>query len=103
MPLALNPAQDASFAAQSANYTGTAGSTAGWTYGPTKVLVWATSDAYIKVGNGVTATTANTPLPAYTPVEFMIPQPPGGAAGKWRVSAIQLSAGGTVYAKPMQD
>ena len=100
---ALNPAQDAAFAAQTITYTGTAGVTAGWTYGPTRVLVWATTDAYIKVGNGVTATTASTPLPAFTPVEFSIPQPPGAGSAKWRVSAIQISAGGSVYAKPMQD
>lgn len=103
MPLALNPAQDASYDAQSVAYTGTAGSVTGWTYGPNKVLVWATTDAYFKVGNGVTATTASTPIPAYTPVELMVPQPPGAGGGKWRVSAIQVSAGGTVYAKPMMD
>ena len=100
---ALNPCQDAAFAAQTTTYTGTAGSLTGWVYGPTKVLVWATTDAYIKVGNGVTATTASTPLPAYTPVEFKIPDPAGAGAGKWRVSAIQIAAGGSVYAKPMQD
>jgi hypothetical protein len=103
MPQALNPCQDAAFGAQSVAYTGTAGSTTGWSYGPTKVLVWATTDCYVKVGNEATATTANTPIPQYTPVEFTIPNPPGAGAGTWRVSAIQISAGGTLYAKPMQD
>jgi hypothetical protein len=99
----LNPCTDASFAAQSVAYTGTAGSTAGWNYGPTCVLVWSTTDAYIVVGNGVTATTAGTMIPAYTPVLVRVPQPAGGDSPLWRVSAIQVSAGGTVYAKPMQN
>lgn len=99
----LNPCTDASFAAQSVAYTGTAGSTAGWAYGPTDVLVWATTDAYITVGNGVTATTSMTPIPAYTPVLMRIPNPAGAGATLWRVSAIQVASGGTVYAKPMQD
>jgi len=100
---ALNPCTDASFSAQTVAYTGTAGSTTGWNYGPNKVLVWATTDCYVAVGNGVTATTAATPIPSYTPVEIMVPQPPGAGATIWRVSAIQVSAGGSVYAKPMSD
>lgn len=44
------------------------------------------------------STTASTPIPAYTPIPFKVPT---GTSGIWRVSAIQLSAGGTVYAKPM--
>jgi hypothetical protein len=98
----LNPCKDASFAAQSVAYTGTAGNTTGWPYGPTAVLVWATTDSYISVGNGSTATTGSTPIPAYTPVLFSIPQPAGAGATLWRVSAIQVASGGTVYAKPMQ-
>jgi hypothetical protein len=67
------------------------------------VLVWCTSDAYIRVGNSVTATTADTPLPANTPVPIYVSQPgeAGGTGGAWRVSAIQISAGGTLYAKPI--
>ena len=94
----LRPLNDAGFAAQSVAYTGTAGSTTGWNAGPQGVLVWSTTDAYIRVGNGVTATTADTPLPANTPVPFTVPQ---GTGGLWRVSAIQISAGGTLYAKPI--
>lgn len=94
----LNPAQDAAFGAQTQTYTGTAGSTAGWPAGPQGVLVWSTTDAYIKVGEGVTATTASTPIPAYTPVPFAVPLT---VSGLWRVSAIQVSAGGSVYAKPI--
>jgi hypothetical protein len=94
----LRPLNDAGFAAQSVAYTGTAGSTTGWNAGPQGVLVWSSTDAYVRVGEGVTATTADTPLPAGTPVLFTVPQ---GAGGIWRVSAIQITAGGTVYAKPV--
>jgi hypothetical protein len=94
----LRPLNDAGFAAQSVAYTGTAGSVTGWNAGPQGVVVWCTSDAYILVGEGVTATTAATPLPANTPVPFTVPQ---GTGGVWRVSAIQISAGGTLYAKPI--
>jgi hypothetical protein len=94
----LRPLNDAGFAAQSVAYTGTAGSTTGWNAGPQGVLVWCTTDAYIRVGNAVTATTADTPLPANTPVPFTVPK---GTGGLWRVSAIQVAAGGTLYAKPI--
>jgi hypothetical protein len=94
----LRPLNDSGFATQSVAYTGTAGSVTGWPAGPQGVLVWCTSDAYILVGNGVTATSAATPLPANTPVPFTVPE---GTGGVWRVSAIQISAGGTLYAKPI--
>ena len=58
-----------------------------------------TQDAYIAVGVGVTATSASTPIPAYTPVPFYAPQTGSGAP--WQVSALQVSAAGTVYAKPI--
>jgi hypothetical protein len=94
----LRPLNDAGFATQSVAYTGTAGSVTGWNAGPQGVLVWSTSDAYILVGEGVTATSAATPLPANTPVPIFVP---AGAGGIWRVSAIQITAGGTLYAKPI--
>jgi hypothetical protein len=94
----LRPLNDAGFAAQSVAYTGTAGSVTGWNAGPQGVLVWSTSDAYIRVGEGATATTADTPLPANTPVPFTVPP---GTGAVWRVSAIQIGAGGTLYAKPI--
>jgi hypothetical protein len=98
----LRPLSDPAFGTQSVAYTGTAGSVTGWPAGPQGVLVWSTSDAYIAVGDSVTATTAATPLPANTPVPIFVPQPSGGATGgAWRVSAIQISAGGTLYAKPI--
>lgn len=99
----LRPLNDAVFATQSVAYTGTAGSVTGWGAGPQGVLVWCTTDAYVLVGEGVTATSASTPLPAYTPVPIYVPQPGGGGGtgAPWRVSAIQVSAGGTLYAKPI--
>ena len=98
----LRPLSDPAFGTQSVAYTGTAGSVTGWPAGPQGVLVWSTSDAYIAVGDSVTATTAATPLPANTPVPIFVPQPSGGATGgSWRVSAIQISASGTLYAKPI--
>lgn len=84
-------------AARTTTYTGTAGNTG--TFSPASaVLVWTTSDAYVKVGEGVTATTSDLPIPAYTPVMLAVP---AGTGAAWRVSAIQISAGGSVYAKPI--
>ena len=94
----LRPCNDSAFTARSAAYTGTAGSTSTWPAGPQGVLVWATTDCYVRVGEGVTATTADTPIPAYAPIPFTVPP---GTGGEWRVSAIQIGTGGTVYAKPM--
>jgi len=94
----LRPLNDSGFAAQTASYTGTAGTTTGWNAGPQGVLVWCTTDAYILVGEGVTATTGATPIPAGTPVPFKVPP---GTGAVWRVSAIQVSSGGTLYAKPI--
>jgi hypothetical protein len=94
----LKPLNDAAFAAQTASYAGTAGSTTGWNAGPQGVVVWSTTAAYIRVGEGVTATTADTPIPANTPIPFAVPQ---GTGAPWRVSAIQVASSGAVYAKPI--
>ena len=95
----LNPLDDPTFTARTASYSGTAGSTSTWPAGPQGVVVWSDQACYVIVGEGVTATTANgTPIPANTPIPFVIPQ---GTGAPWRVSAIQVSAGGTVYAKPI--
>lgn len=94
----LRPLNDPAFAAKNAAYTGTAGSTDAWPAGPQGVVVWSTSDAYIRVGEGVTATTADTPIPANIPIPFTVPP---GTGNLWRVSAVQISAGGTLYAKPI--
>lgn len=81
----------------SVSYTGTAGVTSAYNPGASTVMVWCTTDAYIKVGEGVTATTADTPVPSYTPMWFPVP---AGSGAPFRVSAIQISAGGIVYTKP---
>lgn len=94
----LKPLADSLFAAQTAAYTGTAGNTSTWPAGPQGVVVWSTTAAYILVGEGVTATTAATPIPANTPIPFAVP---AGTGAPWRVSAIQVSSGGSVYAKPI--
>lgn len=100
----LRPCMDASYGAQSVAYTGTAGTTATFPPGPQGVLVWCTTDAYIRVGEGVTATTADTPIPAGTPIPFNVPNPSTGVTGTggpWVVSAVQVATGGTLYAKPI--
>ncbi len=95
----LNPLVDANFPARSVAYTGTAGSTTAWPVGPQGVVVWSDQACYVVVGTGVTATTANgTPIAANTMVPFMVP---ATAQDTWRVSAIQVSTGGTVYCKPI--
>ena len=94
----LRPLNDAGFAAQNAAFTGTAGSVTGWNAGPQGVLVTCTTAAYVRVGEGVTATTADTYVPANTPIPFFVPR---GTGAPWRVSAIQVASGGTVYAKPI--
>jgi hypothetical protein len=83
----LNPLDDSLFPAKTASYTGTAGSTDTWDAGVEALLVWTTTAAYISVGNNVTATTSSAV--------------PKGTGGPWRVSAIQVSSGGNVYAKPI--
>lgn len=94
----LNPCNQSSFPARSVTYTGTAGSTATWAPGPQGVVVWSDQACHIEVGEGATATTASMPIPANTPVPFKIPV---GTGAPWRVSAIQVSAGGTIYCKPI--
>lgn len=94
----LRPCSDAAFTARSVAYTGTAGSTGTWPAGPQGVMVWATTSAHVAVGEGLTATTSDTPIPANTPIMFTVP---GGTGAPWRVSAIQTATGGTVYAKPI--
>lgn len=94
----LNPLSDSSYPARSVAYTGTAGSTGTWPPGAQGVVVFSDQVCYVVVGEGVTATTSATPIPANTQVLFKVP---AGSGAPWRVSAIQLSAGGTIYCKPV--
>ena len=96
----LNPLADSNFPARSISYTGTAGVTGVWPAGAQGVVVWSDQACYVLVGEGVTATTSSTPVPPFTPIPFKVPR---GTGGQWRVSAIQVSTGGTVYAKPMNS
>jgi hypothetical protein len=94
----LNPLNKVDFPAQTAAFTGTAANTAGWPAGPEGVMVWSTEPCYVEVGGGAVATTGSTPIPAFTPIPFKLPT---NTSGLWRVSAIQIFSGGTVYCKPM--
>jgi hypothetical protein len=94
----LNPLADGNYPALSVSYTGTAGSTSTWQAGPQGVVVWSTSPCYVAIGEGVTATTSSTPIPSNTPIPFVVPP---GTGAPWRVSAIQVSAGGSIYCKPI--
>jgi len=94
----LNPLSRSNFPAQTASFSGTAGSTTGWNTGPEGVMVWSDQPCYVVVGENVTATTSDTPIPAFTPIPFKV-QP--SVSGVWRVSAIQIASSGTIYCKPL--
>ncbi len=97
--LILNPLSDASQPAKTVAYTGVAGSTTTWQRAADAVQVLCTSNAYVIVGEGVTATATNgIPVGANIPVVLNVPR---GTGAPWRVSAIQIAAGGDVYAKPL--
>jgi hypothetical protein len=93
------PLNDTQYAATTTTYTGTAGTLAGWPAGPRGVYVVCTTAAYVRVGEGVTATTADLYVPASVPVVIDVPR---GTKSTWTVSAIQVAAAGSVYAKPVQ-
>lgn len=94
---AFAPGNVALYPGRTVAYTGTAGSTSTWPAGPSKVLVFCTTAAYVVVGESVTATTGGTPIPANTPIIMEVPR---GTDAPWRVSAIQIASGGDLYAKP---
>jgi hypothetical protein len=78
-------------------YTDTAGSTAVFPVGAQGVMVRSTTDCYVKVGVGATATTSDYPLPAFESTLIRVPN--DGAP--WRVSAIRLTTDGSIYAIPV--
>lgn len=95
----LRPLADAEYPAASAA-SGAAAATVGtWNPGPQGVMVWSTEPVYVVVGEGVTATTASTPIPAFTPIPFYAPQT--GTGAPWRVSVLRVAVDGVVYAKPI--
>lgn len=76
---------------QSVAYTATAGAiTTPMSAGVFKARVLVTSDAYIKIGKDVTATTADVPVIAGS-VEYFSIRP-----GE-KVSAVQVSGSGTLH------
>jgi hypothetical protein len=94
----LRPLSDADYPARTVSYTGTAGSTSTWNPGPQGVVIYSTTECYVAVGVGVTATTASTPIPPYTPIPFYLTN---DAGAPWRVSAIQVNTAGSIYCKPI--
>jgi hypothetical protein len=94
----LKPLSKADFPAYSVAFTGTAGNTSTWNAGPQGVVVWSDQPCFVEVGEGAVATTASTPIPAFTPIPFAVPI---NVSGVWRVSAIQVSTGGIIYCKPI--
>jgi hypothetical protein len=94
----LNPMSKADFPAYTATAGASAGPTTAWNAGPQGVLVWCDVPCYVEVGPAAVATTASTPIPAFTPIPFYLPM---GTGAPWRVSAIQVSTGGTIYCKPI--
>lgn len=75
-------------------YTGTAGTTAAMDANAEVVRVISTTDCFIDIGPAPTAV-ADTGLylPALTPEYFQ-------AGPNWKVSAIQVASGGTLYITP---
>ena len=94
----LTPLADLNYPADSDTTIGTAVILGPWPPGAQGVMVWCTQAAYIAVGEGVTATTASTPIPASTHILFTVPIT---VTAPWRVSAIQVTTSGTVFAKPI--
>lgn len=84
--------------AKTVSYTDTAGVTGAWPAGYCEVMIYTTTAAYVEIGEGVTATVTSTPIPANMPTIFKIPP---GTGAPWRVSAVQISTGGILYAKPV--
>lgn len=79
-------------------YTGTAGNTSTFQAGPTLVMVYCSTACYVKVGESAVATTADIPLPANVVAILRVPP---GTQNPWRVSAIQATTGGSVFAQPV--
>ena len=94
----LNPLTKANFPAQTASFTGTAANTSGWPAGPEGVMVWSDQPCYVEVGEGAVATSASTPIPAFTPIPFYVAM---GTGAPFRVSAIRIADDGVVYCKPI--
>ena len=86
---------------KSVAYTGTAGATGAFNPGAQGVLVTSTTDCYVAIiqkGDlDSLATSADLFLPAFIPIPLQIPL----TTNPYKVSAIQVSSGGTIYASPI--
>lgn len=89
---------------QTVTYTGTAGVIANpLPPGTQYIWIWTTTAAYIKLGTAPTATAADFPLPPNWPIKVPIPTANGvNLDGTCKVSAIQASAGGSLFVAPCQ-
>ena len=94
----LNPLSKADFPGRTASYTASAANTADWNPGPEGVVIWSTTPCYVEVGPDAVATTASTPIPAFTPIPFYVIM---GTGAPFRVSAIRIADDGIVYCKPI--
>ncbi len=75
-------------------YTGTAGTTAALSASTRILRVMSTTDCFIELGTNPTAlANSSTYLPAFVPEYF-------AAGPSWKVSAIQVSGGGSIYVTP---
>ena len=64
----------------------------------TFIWVWVSSIAYVKVGKGSpVATAVDFPLPASYPVKIPLPD----NDGTYKVSAVQVAAGGNLHVSPI--
>ena len=96
----LNPMGKTDYPAYTATSGATAGNTTAWGAGTQGVFVWADVPSYVEVGVDATATTASTPIPANTPIHFVVPLNTSGAP--WRVSVLRIgSTSGIAYCKPI--
>jgi len=91
----LNPLSDPQFDTVAIAY-GTVQTSAPWPAGPEGVLVWSTTDCYVRVGSGA-ATIADCPIPAHTPIPFKVPV----KGVPWTVSVVQIATAGNLYCKPI--
>lgn len=83
-------------------YTGTAGQSGVIDPNCTAVYFWCTTDAWVRTGGKATnptATTADFPAPANTPL--VLPINSANDGDERRISAVQVATGGTCYYCPL--
>ena len=94
----FNPLSDAVYPGKDVSYTGSAANSSAWPVGPEGVLIWASTDCYVAVGEGAVATSSSKCIPKDTLVPFKVPS---GTGAPWRVSAIHVATNGVLHAKPL--